>query len=140
MIAAIYSRKSKFTRKGESIENQIQLCMNYAKNMGITDFIIYEDEGFSCGSTNRPRFQEMLQDAKKKKFSYLICYRLDKISRNVSDFSTLIEELNKLDISFISIKEQFDTSTLMGRAMMYISSVFTQLEWKTVTEHIKDSI
>ena len=140
MIAAIYSRKSKFTGKGESIENQIQLCMNYAKNMGITDFIIYEDEGFSGGSTNRPRFQEMLQDAKKKKFNYLICYRLDRISRNVSDFSTLIEELNKLDISFISIKEQFDTSTPMGRAMMYISSVFAQLERETIAERIKDNM
>ncbi|MDO7206289.1 recombinase family protein [Paraclostridium bifermentans] len=65
-----------------------------------------------------------------KKFDYLICYRLDRISRNVSDFSTLIEDLNKLNISFVSIKEQFDTSTPMGRAMMYISSVFAQLEEK----------
>ncbi|WP_195251033.1 recombinase family protein [Romboutsia sp. 1001713B170207_170306_H8] len=140
MIAAIYSRKSKFTGKGESIENQIQLCMEYAKNLGITDFLIYEDEGFSGWSTNRPRFQEMLQDAKNKKFNYLICYRLDRISRNVSDFSTLIEELNKLDISFISIKEQFDTSTPMGRAMMYISSVFAQLERETIAERIKDNM
>lgn len=140
MIAAIYSRKSKFTGKGESIENQIQLCMDYAKNLGITEFLIYEDEGFSGGSTNRPKFQEMLQDAKNKKFNYLICYRLDRISRNVSDFSTLIEELNKLDISFISIKEQFDTSTPMGRAMMYISSVFAQLERETIAERIKDNM
>lgn len=45
MIAAIYSRKSKFTGKGESIENQIQLCTNHAKSLGIHEFLVYEDEG-----------------------------------------------------------------------------------------------
>ena len=140
MKCAIYSRKSKFTGKGESIENQIQLCMDYAKNMGITEFLIYEDEGFSGKSTDRPKFKEMMQDANSNKFDYLICYRLDRISRNISDFSSLIEELNKLDISFISIKEQFDTSTPMGRAMMYISSVFAQLERETIAERVKDNM
>lgn len=140
MKAAIYSRKSKFTGKGESIENQVQLCMDYAKNLGITEFLVYEDEGFSGGSTDRPKFKEMIEDAKNKKFDYLICYRLDRISRNVSDFSSLIEDLNKLDMSFISIKEQFDTSTPMGRAMMYISSVFAQLERETIAERVKDNM
>lgn len=140
MKAAIYSRKSKFTGKGESIENQVQLCMDYAKSLGIKEFLVYEDEGFSGGSTDRPKFKEMIEDAKNKKFDYLICYRLDRISRNVSDFSSLIEDLNKLDISFISIKEQFDTSTPMGRAMMYISSVFAQLERETIAERIKDNM
>lgn len=140
MKAAIYSRKSKFTGKGESIENQIQLCMDYAKSVGIKDFLIYEDEGFSGGNIDRPQFKKMMQDAKANKFDYLVCYRLDRISRNVSDFSTLIEKLNKLDISFISIKEQFDTSTPMGRAMMFISSVFAQLERETIAERIKDNM
>lgn len=140
MKAAIYSRKSKFTGKGDSIENQIQLCMDYAKSIGITDFLIYEDEGFSGGNIDRPEFKKMMKDAKDKKFDYLVCYRLDRISRNVSDFSTLIEKLNKLDISFISIKEQFDTSTPMGRAMMFISSVFAQLERETIAERIKDNM
>ncbi|CEO20600.1 recombinase family protein [Paraclostridium sordellii] len=140
MISAIYSRKSKFTGKGESIENQIQLCMDYAKNLGINEFLVYEDEGFSGKSMDRPKFKEMLKDAKDKKFDYLICYRLDRISRNVSDFSTLIEDLNKLNISFVSIKEQFDTSTPMGRAMMYISSVFAQLERETIAERVRDNM
>ncbi len=140
MKAAIYSRKSRFTGKGDSIENQIQLCMDYAKSIGIKDFLIYEDEGFSGGNIDRPQFKKMMKDAKDKKFDYLVCYRLDRISRNVSDFSTLIEKLNKLDISFISIKEQFDTSTPMGRAMMFISSVFAQLERETIAERVKDNM
>ena len=93
MIGAIYSRKSKFTGKGESIENQVQLCKEHGKNLGITEFSIYEDEGFSGGNTHRPKFQEMLKDAKNKKFDVLICYRLDRVSRNIADFSLLIQEL-----------------------------------------------
>lgn len=142
MRIAIYSRKSVFTGKGDSIENQIQLCKEYVNlhYPGENSIEIYEDEGFSGGNINRPKFQELLKDAREKKFDCLICYRLDRISRNVSDFSTLIEELNDLKISFVSIKEQFDTSTPMGRAMMYISSVFAQLERETIAERVRDNM
>ncbi|WP_368491203.1 recombinase family protein [Clostridium sp. BJN0013] len=143
MKAAIYSRKSLFTGKGESIENQIQLCKEYGeKNLNLKDdnFIIYEDEGFSGGNTNRPKFQELLKDVKKKKFDVLMCYRLDRISRNVADFSTTLELLQQHNISFVSIKEQFDTSTPMGKAMVYIASVFAQLERETIAERIRDNM
>lgn len=142
MRIAIYSRKSVFTGKGDSIENQIQLCKEYVNlhYPGENSIEIYEDEGFSGGNINRPKFQELLKDAREKKFDCLICYRLDRISRNVSDFSTLIEELSDLKIAFVSIKEQFDTSTPMGRAMMYISSVFAQLERETIAERVRDNM
>lgn len=140
MKAAIYSRKSKFTGKGESVENQIELCKKYASDNGYTDFLIYEDEGFSGGNVNRPEFKSMMKDAKLKKFDAIICYRLDRISRNVSDFSALIDELKSLNIDFISIREQFDTSSPMGTAMMFISSVFAQLERETIAERIKDNM
>ncbi|ABO49449.1 Resolvase, N-terminal domain protein [Desulforamulus reducens MI-1] len=143
MKAAIYSRKSKFTGKGESIENQIQLCKEYAFNhfsINENDVLIYEDEGFSGGTTDRPQFQLMLKDAKNKKFSTLICYRLDRLSRSVVDFSSTMEELQQYNISFVSIREQFDTSTPMGRAMMYIASVFAQLERETAAERIRDNM
>lgn len=106
----------------------------------VDEFIIYEDEGFSGGNSDRPQYKKMLSDAKSGRFSTLICYRLDRISRNISDFSETIEILNKLDISFISLREQFDTSTPMGRAMMYIASVFAQLERETIAERIKDNM
>ncbi|APQ95694.1 recombinase family protein [Clostridium botulinum] len=140
MKAAIYSRKSKFTGKGESIENQVQMCIEHAKTVGITEYEIYEDEGFSGGNTERPKFQKMLLDAKAKKFDVLICYRLDRISRNIADFSNLINELQNLSIGFMSIREQFDTSTPMGRAMMYIASVFAQLERETIAERVRDNM
>ena len=140
MKAAIYSRKSKFTGKGESVENQIELCKTYGANNGYTDFLVYEDEGFSGGNINRPMFKAMMKDAKSKKFDAIICYRLDRISRNVSDFSTLIDNLKDFSIDFISIREQFDTSSPMGTAMMFISSVFAQLERETIAERIKDNM
>lgn len=144
MIAAIYSRKSKFTGKGESIGNQIQLCKEYAatqlRDNNINEFLIYEDEGFSGGNTNRPQFQRLIDDAKLKKFDVLICYRLDRISRNVSDFSNTLEILQRYNINFISIREQFDTSTPMGRAMIYIASVFAQLERETIAERVRDNM
>jgi site-specific DNA recombinase len=143
MKAAIYSRKSKFTGKGESVENQIQLCKQYAMkylNFDESNFLIYEDEGFSGGNTNRPEFQRLLKDAKTNKFQVLICYRLDRISRNISDFSHLINDLNKYNVNFVSIREQFDTATPMGRAMMYIASVFAQLERETIAERIRDNM
>lgn len=82
----------------------------------------------------------MMDAAKKRKFKAIIVYRLDRISRNISDFAGLIEELSHLDIAFVSIKEQFDTATPMGRAMMYIASVFSQLERETIAERIRDNM
>lgn len=141
---AIYSRKSKFTGKGESIGNQIELCRQYISSHYGEEYAvsayIYEDEGFSGGNLERPQFKIMMQEAKKKKFTAIVCYRLDRISRNIGDFASLIEELNELHISFISIKEQFDTSSPMGRAMMYIASVFSQLERETIAERIRDNM
>lgn len=140
---AIYSRKSKFTGQGDSMENQIEMCKNYINNtMGNNnvEFTIYEDEGFSGGNMDRPEFKKMLTSAVKNEFDTLICYRLDRISRNVADFSNLVQKLQELNIDFISIKEQFDTSTPMGRAMMYISSVFAQLERETIAERVKDNM
>ena len=141
---AIYARKSKATNKGESIENQIKLCKNYISKIFFEDELeiqIYnEGEGFSGGDSTRKKFNELMKDAKKGKYNVLICYRLDRVARSVADFSNLIEELNRNNISFISVKEQFDTTTPMGRAMMYIASVFAQLEREIGAERIRDNM
>ena len=141
---AVYSRKSKFTGKGESIENQIELCRKYvAQHLGealAENVFIYEDEGFSGGNLERPQFKVMMRDAREGKFDAIVCYRLDRISRNIGDFARLITELADLEIAFISIKEQFDTSNPIGRAMMFMSSVFSQLERETIAERIRDNM
>lgn len=140
---AIYSRKSKFTGKGESIENQIELCKNQLinkYNIDENNIKIYQDEGFTGYNTNRPQFQKMMKDIRNKKIKCIIVYRLDRISRNVADFCNLKNEFLKYNVNFISVTENFDTSTPMGSAMLMISSVFAQLERDTIAERIRDNM
>mgnify|MGYP004513345817 CR=1 FL=1 len=140
---AIYSRKSKFTGKGESIDNQIELCKNQLINkykIDVNNIKVYQDEGFTGYNTNRPQFQKMLKEMHNKKIKCIIVYKLDRISRNVTDFCNLKNEFLKYNVDFISVTENFDTSTPMGSAMLMMSSVFAQLERDTIAERIKDNM
>ena len=127
MRIAIYVRKSKWTGRGESIENQILMCRDIEDSRE-AQILVYSDEGFSGKDTNRPEFQKMLEDMKLRPFQYLVCYRLDRLGRNLADLALLIEKLNREHTEFISIKERFDTSTPMGKAMVYFSGVLAQME------------
>ncbi|MDD4734220.1 MAG: recombinase family protein, partial [Bacilli bacterium] len=130
---AIYSRKSKFTGKGESVDNQIEICksklkLNFEDIDLDNDVIVYEDEGFSGANTKRPSFQRLLQDIRDKKIKSVFFYRLDRISRNVSDFCNIKDEFEKYDVSFFSASENFESVTPGGRAMIMMTSIFSQLE------------
>ncbi len=141
---AIYSRKSKFTGKGESIESQIDGCRTYLKdkfpNVRDEDILVFEDEGYSGGNTNRPQFQKMLKECRKNNISRIICYKLDRISRSVVDFIKLTEELDKLHVDFVSISDNYETHTSTGRAMMSMTMIFAQLERETIAERIRDNM
>lgn len=143
-VIAIYSRKSRFTGKGESIGNQVDMCRTYIHTaFGETyaaGAVVFEDEGFSGGNLNWPDFKRMMKAAREHQFRAVVVYRLDRISRNISDFSSRIQELGRLEIDFVSIRESFDTSSPMGRAMMYIALVFSQLERETIAERIRDNM
>lgn len=139
----IYSRKSVLTDKGESVKNQIELCRKYitAKFEDAQhEITVYEDEGFSAKNVLRPSFQRMMNMLDVQAPDFIVCYRLDRISRNVGDFASLIENLNYRGISFISVSEEFDTSKPMGKAMMYIASVIAQLERETTAERVRDNM
>lgn len=141
---AIYSRKSKFTGKGESIESQVDMCKTYLKvhfpDVTAEDILIYEDEGYSGGNTNRPKFQEMLKECKRNGICRIICYKLDRISRSISDFIKLTEDLNLHDVEFVSISDNYETHTATGRAMLTMTMVFAQLERETIAERIRDNM
>ena len=115
---AIYCRKSKFTGKGDSIETQIEKCKGYiALNFDITDdseFMIYIDEGFSGKNTKRPDYQKMMKACHNHEIKAIVCYKLDRISRNTIDFSLLLEELKELKIDFISATQPFNTTDPTG--------------------------
>lgn len=144
MSIAIYSRKSKFTGKGDSIDNQIELCREYVRfhfpKADPSEIMTFEDEGFSGKTLDRPQFQKLMQMQESKPFDALVVYRLDRVSRNVGDFAKLIEKLNRSGTAFVSIKEQFDTTTSMGRAMINVSAVFAQLERETIAERVRDNM
>lgn len=144
MRIAIYSRKSKWTGRGNSVENQVSMCREYinrhVEGADQAEILIYEDEGFSGKNTRRPRFQDMMEDMRRTKYDYLVCYRLDRLGRSIIDLAALVEELNRREIAFISIKEQFDTSTPMGRAMLYFAGVLAQMEREQIAERVRDNM
>lgn len=144
MRFAIYSRKSKFTGKGESIGNQIEECKRYIMSRypdtEEKDIFIYEDEGYSGKNTNRPQFQQMMISEEEAPFDFIIVYRLDRISRNMADFAILMDKLTKKGTSFYSTNEGFDTSTLSGKMMMTISAAFAQFERQIIAERVKDNV
>lgn len=144
MRIAIYSRKSKWTGKGDSVENQIIMCKEYISMFieGGTqaELIEYEDEGFSGKNTKRPQFQKMMRDMQERHYDYLVCYKLDRLGRNLADLANLMEDLAKRETSFISIKEKFDTTTPIGKAMLYFSGVLAQMEREQIAERVKDNM
>jgi len=140
---AIYTRKSKYSDKSESIDSQIEYCKQAAKLRypDIDDYVLYVDEGFSGGSTVRPQYQKMLLDIKRSKdYAAMICYKIDRISRSLADFTTLQQELEKANVHIISASEGFDTSSTWGVAVLNILMIFAQLERSNISERIKDTM
>lgn len=144
MLVAIYSRKSKWTGKGESIENQLIMCREYIYSFveggRDAEIVEYEDEGFSGKNTKRPQFQKMLSDMQTRHFDCLVCYKLDRLGRNLADLAALMENLERKHTSFISIKEKFDTTTPIGKAMLYFSGVLAQMEREQIAERVRDNM
>lgn len=144
MLIAIYSRKSKWTGKGESIENQLIMCREYIYSFveggRDAEIVEYEDEGFSGKNTKRPQFQKMLSDMQTRHFDCLVCYKLDRLGRNLADLAALMENLERKHTSFISIKEKFDTTTPIGKAMLYFSGVLAQMEREQIAERVRDNM
>ena len=137
MAAAIYVRQSIEKKDSESIEVQIEFAKRYLEPD--EEFEIFSDPGFSGKNTARPGFQRMLNGIEYGKFNKLIVYKLDRISRNVADFSWLMELLKKYNCSFISAKENFSLDTPAGRAMLYMTSTFAQMERESTSERVKDN-
>ena len=137
MAEAIYTRQSKDKKESLSIAGQIERCKLECSHPDTA--LIYEDRGFSGKNTQRPGFQKMLDDVKVGKIEKIVVYRLDRLSRSILDFGQLWHELEANNVDFISVNERFDTSTPMGRAMIYIIMVFAQLERETSAERVTDN-
>lgn len=141
---AIYPRKSVYRDNSESVAVQIKLCKEYAGILFRNDELVFsvydKDEGFSGKNTNRPSYQEMMHDVRHNLLDAVIVYKLDRISRNVREFSEMFGVLQEHNVAFISVKETFDTSTPIGRTVMYILAAFAQLERENTSERVADSM
>lgn len=96
----------------------------------------YVEEGISAGTTNRPKYQEVMADIRKGKVNLILVSDLTRLSRNLLDFCALIHELEKHHASYLSMKEQFDTSTPIGRMMVYIIIALGQFEREQTSERV----
>jgi site-specific DNA recombinase len=126
-------------KEGISIDAQIDRCSAFCKARGWKVHQIYTDAGLSAGTMKRAALQNLLQDAKDKKFEVLLVYKIDRFSRRLRDLITLLDEFKGMDINFSSVTEQIDTTTAMGEAFFQIIGVFAQLERGMVKERVEMS-
>lgn len=131
---AIYARQSVDKKDSLSIEGQIEQCKYKVDNA-----VVYQDKGYSGKNTSRPELQNLINDIKEDKISKVVVYKLDRISRNITDFYKLYETMEKHNCNFESVSETFDTSTSMGRAMMGILAIFAQMERENIQKRVKDN-
>lgn len=132
----IYARQSVDRKDSISIESQIEFC-KYELRGG--NFRKYTDKGYSGKNTDRPKFQEMMADIRRGLIKRVVVYKLDRISRSILDFATMMETFQEYNVEFVSSTEKFDTSTPMGRAMLNICIVFAQLERETIQKRVTDA-
>ena len=123
---------------GNSIEEQTERMQKYCEAMDWKPVKVYTDAGYSGASINRPALQKLIKDISNGKVSKVVCYKLDRLSRSQKDTLYLIEDVflaNHTD--FISMSENFDTSSAFGIAMVGILAVFAQLERQQIKERME---
>ncbi|MCT6922771.1 recombinase family protein [Metasolibacillus sp.] len=136
--AALYIRVSTSHQVDkDSLPLQRKDLENYAKYaLNIEETVVFEDAGYSAKNTKRPKYQEMMQRIKEGEFTHLIVWKIDRISRNLKDFTVMYEELKDYGVTFVSKNEQFDTSTPIGEAVLKIILVFAELERQLSSERV----
>ncbi|MDO5293357.1 MAG: recombinase family protein [bacterium] len=138
-LVGIYVRVSSQEQaiEGHSIEEQLDRLKSYCNAKGLTIYKNYVDPGFTGSNINRPALENLIEDVENKRISTVLVYKLDRLSRSQKDTLHLIEDIflqNNCD--FISMTENFDTSSPFGKAMIGILSVFAQLEREQIKERM----
>ena len=135
---AIYIRVStQYQVDRASLPVQREELIAYCKYvLGIDNFEVFEDPGYSAKNTDRPDYQRMINRVRTGEFSHILVWKIDRISRNLLDFAAMYAELKKLGVTFVSKNEQFDTSSAMGEAMLKIILVFAELERNMTSERV----
>jgi DNA invertase Pin-like site-specific DNA recombinase len=133
--AAVYARVS--TSNGsQTCENQLLELRRYCEARGWAVYAEYTDE-MSGAKDRRPALDEMLKAAKRRKFDVVVCWRLDRLGRNLRHLVTLIEDLQTVGVSFVSLNEGIDLGTPAGRLQLHILAALSEFERARIQERVK---
>jgi site-specific DNA recombinase len=144
---AIYTRKS--TDEGleqafNSLDAQREACAAFVASQRHEGWTaspaLYDDGGFSGGSMQRPALQRLMTDIEAGQIDVVVVYKVDRLTRALSDFARLVEVFDRRGVSFVSITQQFNTTTSMGRLTLNVLLSFAQFEREVIGERVRDKI
>ena len=144
---AIYTRVS--TDQGleqdfNSLDAQYEASQAYIRSQAHGGWALlrgkYDDGGFSGGTTERPALQRLLGDVRAGKIDVIVVYKVDRLTRSLADFAKLVELFDQHNVSFVSVTQQFNTTTSMGRLTLNVLLSFAQFEREVTSERIRDKI
>ena len=144
---AIYTRVSTdqgLDQEFNSLDAQYEASSAYIKSQAHAGWALirsrYDDGGYSGGSTDRPNLQQLLDDVRSGKIDVIVVYKVDRLTRSLADFAKLVELFDAHDVSFVSVTQQFNTTTSMGRLTLNVLLSFAQFEREVTSERIRDKI
>jgi DNA invertase Pin-like site-specific DNA recombinase len=145
--SSAYTRKS--TDEGldqdyNSLEAQRDACLAYIKSQAGEGWVaikeLYDDGGYSGGSMERPALKQLLSDIRNKAVDVVVVYKVDRLTRSLADFAKIVEVLDDQGVSFVSVTQQFNTTSSMGRLTLNVLLSFAQFEREVTAERIRDKI
>jgi site-specific DNA recombinase len=144
---AIYTRVSTehgLDQEFNSLDAQYEAASAYIKSQAHAGWTQirsrYDDGGYSGGSTDRPDLQKLLDDIRARKIDVIVVYKVDRLTRSLADFAKLVELFDAHGVSFVSVTQQFNTTTSMGRLTLNVLLSFAQFEREVTSERIRDKI
>jgi DNA invertase Pin-like site-specific DNA recombinase len=144
---AIYTRVSTehgLDQEFNSLDAQYEAGSAYIKSQAHAGWTLtrsrYDDGGYSGGSTDRPDLQRLLDDIRARKIDVIVVYKVDRLTRSLADFAKLVELFDAHGVSFVSVTQQFNTTTSMGRLTLNVLLSFAQFEREVTSERIRDKI
>jgi site-specific DNA recombinase len=127
-----------------SLDAQYDASQAYIRSQAHAGWILlrakYNDGGFTGSHTDRPALQRLLQDVRAGKIDVVVVYKVDRLTRSLADFAKLVELFDQNKVSFVSVTQQFNTTTSMGRLTLNVLLSFAQFEREVTSERIRDKI
>ena len=144
---AIYTRVSDdqgLEQDFNSLDAQYDASQSYIRSQAHAGWILirskYDDGGFTGGNIDRPALQRLIADVRSRKIDTLVVYKVDRLTRSLADFAKLVELFDQHNVSFVSVTQQFNTTTSMGRLTLNVLLSFAQFEREVTSERIRDKI